>query len=492
MLTKTRFAPSPTGYVHIGSLRTVLYNYLWAKKQQGIFALRVEDTDQKRYVEGSVENLFAILKKMGMEPDESAQKDLGNGPYFQSQRLDIYKKYIQHLLDNETAYYCFCSSQRLDELRTQQQEMSLPTRYDGHCRHLTKEEIQEQLQLKTPYTIRLKVPKNQKIIVKDIVKGKLEWNSNDIDDQVLMKSDGFPTYHFANIVDDYLMKVTHVIRWDEWTPSLPKHVLLYQAFGWKMPEFAHIPLLLGSDKKKLSKRTGDVSVESYIERWFLKEAILNYIALLGWNPKTNDELFTLEELIDRFDIHDVHKSWAIFDVEKLEWMNNKYLNHKLSSQEVYDRLVEYIQEYQHNFYMHVFQKFDTSYHLKIISELKGRLRTFEEYKDLTHFFYSHAKINTDLLVNEKMKILTLQDAKESLEFTLSILDEIQDKSSIDEIKEIFIPKIKEAGKKNGQVLWPVRVALSGEPFSPGAFEMISILWNEMSRDRIQKVLDNIT
>lgn len=486
----TRFAPSPTGYLHIGSLRTVLYNYLYTKKNDGKFMLRVEDTDRTRYVEGSIENMISILSHFSLDPDEWPNNPGDLWPYYQSERLDIYKKYIEELIYKWYAYYCFCTPERLDNLRQEQQDIWLPTKYDGHCRYLSEEEIRDKLNNWEPYTIRLKVPKGRKISFLDTVKGMIEIDSKDVDEQVLMKSDWFPTYHFANVVDDHLMWVTHVIRWDEWTPSTPKHILLYEAFGWDPPEFSHIPLLLWVDKKKLSKRTWDVSVEIYLQKWFLPEAIINYIALLGWNPKTTEEIFSLEELIERFDLRQVHKAGAIFDVEKLEWFNAKYIQNQ-DINILYEELSDYLKVYDLDFYENTFSKASSEYNKSILKELQTRLKTFGEFKSLTTFFYSEPDIAPiELFLNPKMKI----DSTEILGKWLSLIMEILKEwhfNNYDEMKNIFIEKIKEVEMKNGQVLWPVRVALSGEEFSSWAFELIWILWLEKSIQRIEKVLKSL-
>ncbi|MDD4151192.1 MAG: glutamate--tRNA ligase [Candidatus Gracilibacteria bacterium] len=485
----TRFAPSPTGYVHIGSLRTVLYNYLFAKKNKGKFMLRIEDTDRTRYVEGSIDNMISVLNTFGLTPDEGPNNPGDKGPYMQSERLDIYQKYINILLEKDLAYYCFCSSERLDELRKEQEELKLPTKYDQACRYLTKEEVEEKLKAGHPYTIRLKVPKNENVVFEDMVKGKIEINTKDVDDQVLIKSDSFPTYHFAVVVDDHLMGVTHVIRGDEWVPSTPKHILLYRAFGWDVPVYSHLPLLLGIDKKKLSKRTGDVACEVYLEKGYLIEAILNYIALLGWNPKTTEEIFSMEELIEKFDLEQIHKAGAVFDVEKLNWFNSKYI---VSSniETLYTKLCDYLAKYDKDFYENIFSKFDEVYNKKILKELQTRLNYFAEFKDLTKFFYTeNIACREDLFINPKMKIEDISVVKKALNLTIEILKNNSDFSSIDEMKNKFIEEIQKNEMKNGQVLWPARVALTGEEFSPGALEMIYILGNKKASLRIEKILN---
>lgn len=486
----TRFAPSPTWFVHIWSLRTVLYNYLFAKKQWWKFMLRIEDTDRTRYVEGSVENMLLVLATMWLIPDEWPNNPWNLWPYFQSERLDIYKKYVEQLIEEDKAYYCFCSSERLDELRKEQTELWLPTKYDKKCRYLSVEEIKEKLASWVAYTVRLKVPENREVVFDDVIKWKVKVASKDIDEQVLLKSDWFPTYHLANVVDDYLMWVTHVIRWDEWTPSTPKHILLYEAFWWAPPVFAHIPLLLGTDKKKLSKRTGDVAVEAYIEKWYLTEAIINYIALLWWNPKTTEEFFSMEELIERFDLEQVHKAWAVFDVERLNFFNSYYLKNSQIDY-LYDKLYNYLAKYNPSF-LEKIKTFDDDYNKKVLWELKTKIKKFDEFEENSIFLYWDSKVpSSDLLLNEKMKVESIGTVKIALELALEVVNNNSDFSSIDDVKNIFIEKIKNASMKNWQVLWPVRCALSWEQYSPWALELIYILGNEKSSERLEKVLKEI-
>lgn len=486
----TRFAPSPTWYVHIWSLRTVLYNVLFAKKNKGTFMLRVEDTDQSRYVEGSIENMLKVLGSVWLKPDLWPDNPWDKWPFFQSQRLEIYKKYVDQLIKEDKAYYCFCSSERLEKLREEQKSLQLPTKYDGKCRYLSQEEIDEKLASWCKYTVRLKVPKEQTVVFSDVIKWKVTVHTKDIDDQVLLKSDGFPTYHLANVIDDHLMWVTHVIRWDEWTPSTPKHVLIYDAFGWDYPIFAHIPLLLWSDKKKLSKRTGDVSVESYLEQWYLTEALINYIALLGWNPKTTEEFFTFDELIERFDLNQVHKAWAVFDQERLDFFNSNYMK-KADISYLYQTFISYLSTYDKEFLAQI-ETFSEEYNKKILNEIRTKIKKFSEFKNATKFFYEeNLSYDHDLFLNEKMKIENLEWVKTVLQLSKNIIENVSDFDSLDDVKDVFIEAIKENGFKNGQVLWPLRVALTGEKFSPGALEMIYILWNRKSRERIEKVLKEI-
>lgn len=328
-----RFAPSPTGFVHIGSLRTALYNYLFAKKTGGKYILRVEDTDQTRLVEGALEGMLSAMKWAGIDHTEGVMMDDSgkvyqngqHGPYIQSQRLPIYQEYMQKLIDNGHSYPCFCTKERLDKVREEQKAKGENFKYDGFCRHLTKEEIEENFKNNVPHVYRMKLPENTEISFTDVVRGTVTVNTDDMDDQVLMKTDGFPTYHFAVIVDDHLMEVTHIIRGEEWLPSTPKHVFLYESFGWDAPVFVHLPNILNADKKKLSKRQGDVAVEDFKKKGYLKEALVNYVALLGWSPEDNQEIFSMEELEHAFSLEKVSKSGGVFDIQKLNWMNNQYI-----------------------------------------------------------------------------------------------------------------------------------------------------------------------
>ena len=437
MTVITRFAPSPTWYLHIGSLRTVLYNYLFAKKNNGKFMLRVEDTDRTRLVEGSIENMLKVLASVWLIPDEWPNNPGEKWPYYQSERLKIYRKYVDELIEKDKAYYCFCSSERLTELREEQTSLKLPTKYDKKCRFLSEEEIKEKLNSNVAYTIRLKVPENTVIEFEDMVKGKIKVPSKDIDEQVLLKTDWFPTYHLANVVDDHLMEITHVIRWDEWTPSTPKHVIMYNSFGWKAPVFAHIPLLLWNDKKKLSKRTWDVAVENYIEKWYLTEALINYISLLWWNPKTTEEFFTMNELIEKFDLKQVHKAWAIFDIDRLNFFNKHYLK-ALDNDYLYDKFSIYLSKYDID-YAEKIANFPEDYNKKIFSELKSRINHFSELKDFTSFFYNDSKIpDSEMVMNEKMKINDSEIVKKALNIALDILKtKWANFESVDEVKNIF-------------------------------------------------------
>jgi nondiscriminating glutamyl-tRNA synthetase len=453
--------------------------------------LRIEDTDRARFVEGSVENLQNILASVGLIPDEGPNNPGDKGPYFQSERLDIYQEHIKTLLNDDKAYYCFCSSERLTELREEQHSLGLPTKYDKKCRYCTPEETKEQLDAGQLFTIRLKVPDNTQITFEDAVRGKITIPSKDVDEQVLMKTDGFPTYHFAVVVDDHLMGVTDIIRGDEWIPSTPKHVLLYEAFGWEMPKFSHVPPLLWEGWRKLSKRTGDVSVESFLAKGFLPEAMLNYISLLGWNPKTTQEIFSMNELIEKFKLSDVHRAGAIFEEERMAGFNAQYIK-SYETKTLWNKIKTYLGRYDSE-YLEEISAFPEEYILKILEELKTRMKKLEDFKPLTQFFLKDvADLNPELIVNKKMKIESLADVKKSLQLSLEILENRENSlETIEDIKNIFIEEIKNKEMKNGQVLWPVRVALSMEQFSPGALELIYIFGREKSIQRIQKVLKQI-
>lgn len=487
MTVRTRLAPSPTGYVHIGNLRTALYCFLWARHNDGQFILRIEDTDRTRLVEDAVDRIIETLTTVGMRPDEGPHHDGGYGPYTQSERLDIYTPRLHQLCEEGSAYYCFCTSERLEALKKEQEELKLPPKYDGHCRHIPLEEAREKIANGEKYTIRLKVPKAEKIIFNDLIRGRIEFNTSEVDDQVLLKSDGFPTYHGAIVIDDYLMGITHVMRGEEWISSMPKQILTARALNLPLPEYAHLPSVLGNDGKKLSKRTGDAFVSEYLAKWYFPEALLNFIALLGWHPKQNEEIMTMDEMIAKFEIADIHKSGAVLDPVKLDWMNGEYVK-KMEIGELHERLAEYLKTYQNEFYTNTFAPADYEFNTKILRELQLRMKRFDEYIELTKFLYGETNIRKDLLTNPKMKIESEADAIDSLRFVLPYIEN-GDYTSLDTLKAPILAAIAEAGKKNGQILWPLRVALSGEEFSPGSFELAYILGQEKSIQRIKKYFE---
>jgi len=475
MTIKTRFAPSPTGYLHVGGLRTALYSYLYARKHKGIFLLRIEDTDQKRYVEGAVDSLLNTLKFFGLNWDE--------GPFFQSQRTEIYRKYANELLEKGKAYRCFCTEERLEKMREEQSARHLPPKYDRHCLDLTEEEVQKLLDAKTPFVIRQLIPQEE-IVFQDKIRGEVRFNGRDVDDQVLIKSDNFPTYHLANVVDDHEMGITNVIRGEEWLPSTPKHIWLYRDFGWTPPEFAHLPLLLNPDKSKLSKRQGDVAAEDYIKKGYLKEAMLNFIAFLGWNPGTEEEFFSLDELIDRFDLDRVQKAGAVFNLEKLDWLNGQYIR-RLPTKELGDLMLPYLQK-ESWYGDSLVLKLTEQEKERIILSVQTRLKTLADAPALIKpFLLDYLDYKKELFLNEKMKVDKAMVVM-ALENAIPALEALEDYESEESIKECLVKVIEKLGVKNGQLLWPLRVALSNEEFSPGVFELVKIMGKARTLDRLNK------
>lgn len=473
---RVRFAPSPTGFLHVGGFRTALYNFLFARKNKGVFILRIEDTDKKRFVPGATENLLKTLDWAGLSFDE--------GPYTQSERLELYQKYARELVASGQAYYCFCEPDRLEKMKEEQRSKKQAPMYDRYClQNINEEEINKNLKNKCPFTIRLKIPSNEKIEFSDLIRGIVSIETNTIDDQILLKSDGFPTYHLANVVDDHLMKITHVIRGEEWLPSTPKHILLYRALGWEIPEFAHLPLLLNPDRTKLSKRQGDVAVEDYIQKGYLKEAIINFVALLGWNPGagSTQEIFALPELIEQFDLKHVHKSGAVFDLQKLDWLNAAYIK-KLPLDELYKKSLEFFAEKE--FYRNATdEKKSEEYLKKVLTIEQERLNKLSEVGEYNKFFFRKADYPADLL---KWKSISNSDLKKSLEKSNDVLEKIDENKWTIEFLEKNL--LKAAGDKRGDLLWPLRVALTGEKKSPPPFEVLWVLGKNESLKRLNFAL----
>ncbi|MBU1151550.1 glutamate--tRNA ligase [Patescibacteria group bacterium] len=496
-MIKTRFAPSPTGYLHVGGLRTALYCYLFAKKNKGKFVLRIEDTDQERFVEGATENLIKTMKWCGMDYDEGPHADASEtgdcGPYIQSKRTDLYKKYADELMEKGRAYRCFCSKERLDEMREAQTKNKQAPMYDRKCCDLPESEIQKKLDAGKPFVIRQKIP-YELIKFKDLIRGNVQFHGKTIDDQVLVKSDGFPTYHLANVVDDHLMKITHVIRGEEWLPSTPKHIALYQAFGWEIPEFAHLPLLLNPDKTKLSKRQGHVAVEEYINEGYLREAILNFVAFLGWNPGSGEEkeIFSLEDLEELFSIEKVHKAGAVFNLEKLDWFNWQWRRKKFEDE------VDNDQEKRHQKLYELCKQHLTEGQMQNEELLKKALFTVQE-KILQNpkeasahidFYFKLPHYEKELLTHEKMKV-DLNQAKVSIEESKKSLENLE-KWTEETIKESLTQIVEKLEVKNGQVFWPIRAALSGLQFSPGVFEIAFVLGKEETINRLNHAIKKTT
>lgn len=482
MNVRTRFAPSPTGFLHVGNLRSALFAYLFAKKNNGTFLLRIEDTDRERFIEGGVENILNSLKWANIEPDEGvfltddgkvAQKGK-NGPYIQSERLVIYQKYVEQLLNQGDAYYCFCSKEKLEQTRKYQELNKLPTGYDGHCRQLNFEESKKRVEAGENHVVRMKMPKTGVTKFKDLVRGDVEFKNELVDDQVILKADGFPTYHLAVVVDDHEMEITHVIRGEDWLSSVPKHIQLYKMFNWTLPEFAHLSLLVNEKKQKLSKRHGDVSVRDYIEKGYLPEALVNFIAFLGWNPGDERELFSLEELGKEFDFEKVSKAAAVFNLEKLNWYNREYIK---SMDPV--KLAKRCQPFFANKGVK-----SEKYKVESIVELEqGRASTLVELVENVGFIFADKlEYDAELLIWKKS---TREDAKEKLNLLATFLQNIPNEQwARENLEGTTMLWIESQGFANGDVLWPMRVALSGLKNSPGPFEIAAVLDKEKTLYRI--------
>lgn len=481
---RVRFAPSPTGDIHIGGLRTALYNYLFAKHNKGDFILRVEDTDQTRKVPGAIEQLVRVMKEFDITPDEGPQLSEKNiieeygsfGPYTQSKRTERYKEIAEKLISLGHAYYCFCTSDRLEQLRQIQQKKNLPPKYDGHCRNLDASEIKKKLAANTPRVVRLKVPRSGTLTFSDIVRGKVDFSYSLVDEQVLIKSDGYPTYHLANVVDDHDMEISHVIRGEEWLPSVPKHIYLYKALGWVPPQMAHLSILLDQKKAKLSKRTGAASVDQFLSLGLLPEAILNYLLLLGWNSKTEQEIFSRDEMISLFSLESVNVAGAMVDMKKLSWMNKAYL-HNVSSSDILQYAV------RHHFLPESWLKKtkQSSAWLEFFSLVKDRISYLTELQDNLEYFFTHPKVDAVMLKKKSKKVSTI----EILGSLKDLLLEIEN-WKYETLKEVIEKDISEKGISRGEVLWPLRVALSGREFSPGAYELLGIFNKQLVVERLER------
>ncbi len=468
----TRFAPSPTGYLHIGGLRTALFNYLWAKKNKGQFRLRIEDTDQNRLVVDAQEKLLSTLAAVGLKPEGEI--------IVQSTRLKLYQAAADNLIASNHAYYCFCSTERLEQLRTEQQNNQQIPRYDGHCRKLSLAEAKQKVAQGEKYVIRFRMPENKEIICQDLLHGEIKVNSNDLDDLVIIKSDGFPTYHLANIVDDHDMAITHVIRAEEWLPSLPKHVLLYQAFGYDLPSFIHLPLLLNPDRSKLSKRQGDVAVEDFLAKGYLPEALINYVALLGWNPGTDREFFSLEELVPAFSLDKINKASAVFDLQKLNWFNAEYIRRTVfDSTGDYQKLIAAAKQY-------LPANLTDEQINRVIRLFASRLNNLAELKTMSEFVFNLPDYSADVLIFKKSDV---EHTKRGLTEALAKLEEqAEDKWTMDALDQLLKVVVEENSLGAGDVFWPVRVALSGQEKSPSPAEIMLTLDKKESLTRISKAL----
>lgn len=477
---RTRFAPSPTGRMHVGNLRTALYAYLIAKHEGGDFILRIEDTDQERYVEGALDIIYHTLKETGLVHDEGPDLDGGVGPYVQSERQaqGIYLKYAKELVEKGEAYYCFCGKERLESLKQEVAGKEIIV-YDKHCLHLSKEEVEAKLAAGVPYVIRQNIPNEGTTSFEDEIYGKIEVPNSELDDMILIKSDGYPTYNFANVVDDHLMGITHVVRGNEYLSSSPKYNRLYAAFGWDVPVYVHCPLITNEEHKKLSKRCGHSSYEDLIEQGFVTEAVVNYVALLGWCPSDNREIFSLEELVEAFDYHHMNKSPAVFDMGKLRWMNGEYIK-AMDFDKFYERALPYLKEAIH-------KDLDLK---KIASQVKTRIEVFPEIKELIDFYEEVPEYDTQMYCHKKMKT-TEETSLNLLKEVLPLL-EAQNDYSNDALFEALVAFGKEHGYKTGYIIWPIRTALSGKQTTPaGATEILEILGKEESIKRIHAAIEKL-
>jgi len=488
---RTRFAPSPTGHLHVGGLRTALYAYLLAKKTNGQFLLRIEDTDQAREVPGSVEQILRALEWAGIPPDEGVVLENGvpaqrgnHGPYMQSQRLDLYKAAAQKLLDSGVAYYAFDTKEDIDAMRAREQAAGNPApKYDASVRMrmknsltLPKEETAKLLADGADYVIRLKMPESETLAWDDAIRGQVSFHSRDVDDQVLLKGDGFPTYHLAHVVDDHAMKIDLVLRGEEWLSSTPKHVLLFTALGYAVPRYAHVPLMLNSDRSKLSKRQGDVSVDEYITKGYLPEALLNFIAFLGWNPGTTQELFTLDEMIEAFSLERIQKGGAVFDLQKLDWLQGQWMR-RMTPQEFAARVLPLVP-----------QANGDSDFIRKAGLIHERITFLHEAPDMLGFFYERPLPAKDLMANAKQKVAT-----EDLPRYLGVLESLLDLIPADAfVAERILADVKASLESNGlslgQLLWPLRALLTGRGYSPGAVEVAAVLGKTETMERVREAM----
>ena len=477
MQVRTRFAPSPTGFLHLGGLRSALYGYLFARKNKGSFILRIEDTDQERYVEGATQVIYDTLRDCGMNWDEGPDVGGQYGPYIQSERKDLYLPYAKQLVESGHAYYCFCTKEELEERRRAAEARDEVFKYDKHCLHLTKEEVQAKLDAGVPYVIRQNAPTEGETSYHDEVFGDMTFPNDSLDDMVPIKQDGMPTYNFANVIDDHLMGITHVMRGMEYLSSTPKYNLLYEAFGWEIPTYIHMPPVMRDEHHKLSKRDGDAYYSDFIAKGYLSEAIVNYLALVGWNPGTDQEFFTMDELIDAFDVHRINKAPGIFDVNKLTWFNAEYIR-KLPKEKYlelatpwfdkalagkgidYPRLAELMQE-----------------RTEVFNQVPGMVAFLGELPDYSTELYTHKKMKTDPVI-----------ARANLEMILPVLEGIDDWTE-QTIHDRVIGAIAEAGLKNGAVLWPLRIAISGQASTPGG--AIEIAWLLGKEETLRRVRDGL-
>lgn len=471
MEVRTRFAPSPTGYLHIGGLRTALYAYLYAKKNGGKFILRIEDTDLERYVDGAVEVIYSTMREAGLIWDEGPDVGGEYGPYIQTERKDIYLKYARQLVEQGDAYYCFCTKERLAKMHEDG-----ATKYDKHCLSLSREEVERRIGAGEPYVIRQNIPETGSTTYHDMVFGDITVENKELEDNVLIKSDGMPTYNFANVIDDHLMRISHVIRGVEYLSSTPKYNLLYKAFGWELPQYMHLQPIMRDATHKLSKRHGDASYDDFIKKGYLKDAILNYIALLGWSPKNDREKFTLDEMVEMFSVDGLSKSASIFDEAKMRWLNSCYVK-ELSPEDYYAHALPFMEKLDY------LKGYDLRY---LATLLQGRTEIFSDVEKLTAFLTEFDGFDLDLFVNQKWK--TDRDlAKKMIPDLMGLVSD-----DFDNLHDALVAYAEKSGYKKGQVLWIFRIAITGAAATPGgATEMATLLGKEKVAARLALTLERL-
>jgi len=479
---RVRFAPSPTGYLHVGGARSALFNYLFAHRHNGTFILRIEDTDQNRFVEGALKEIYDSLRWLGLQWDEGPEVGGDYGPYIQSQRLHIYRQYAERLIEDGHAYRCFCPPERLSALRTEQEKSKLPVGYDKHCRNLSEDQIKQNLDSGIPYVIRFKIPGGRTVAFTDKIRGKIEYNSDILDDLVLIKSDGFPTYHMAHVVDDHLMEISHVMRGDEWIASTPRHILMFEAFGWTPPEYAHLPVILAPDGGKLSKRKGAASVMDYKRAGFLPEALFNFLALLGWSPGDDREKMSLQEVIDSFSLEQVSPKASVFDEKKLEWMNGLYLAER-SAESLFSVVVPDLKE---KGWVDQNVSVADPYTLKVIDMLKGRSKRVTDLIESMSYFYNDPQIYEEKAARKYFTADSVQ-ILDAIKEKLITLDQFSQSDLENAYKEISEQKSVQSGK----LIHPTRLAVSGISFGPGLFELLETLGKETVLRRIDNARNTI-
>ncbi|MCR2044339.1 glutamate--tRNA ligase [Anaerosalibacter massiliensis] len=481
---RVRFAPSPTGYLHVGGARTALFNYYFAKKNNGKFILRIEDTDKKRLKEDSISQILSSMKWLGMDWDEGPEIGGEYGPYFQSERINLYTDEIKKLLNEGKAYYCFCTEDDIEKEREEQRKNKLPYRYSGKCSHLSKEEVERNLKIGKPYVIRIKMPRDGSTEIEDLIRGKVVVDNTQLDDYIIMKSNGIPTYNFACVIDDYAMKISHVIRAEEHLSNTPKQILTYKALGYEVPKFAHLPMILAPDRSKLSKRHGATSVEEFKENGYLPETLVNYLTLLGWSPGGNEEIFSMEETIEKFSLDKVTKTAAIYDTKKLSWMNGQYLT-RSDLEYIAKEALPYLVEDGLIESNDIEEKYE--YIKRVVDIVREKVKLLPEISDASSYFFKDIDEYEEKGVKKRFTkdgvVKILERGKEALKNAPNF--------NVDTVEKVYRDLIDELGIKGGDIIHPTRLAISGRTVGPSLFDIISVLGKETCIKRMDKAIDYI-